>query len=104
MTEVAHVQVAPNWFEDCQLNSTELSLILGDNTGQQQLAIDQFNMLATYLVENVELHPYEIKDWLFSGMRRLEGKKPIDVLHKEGGFDQVFEEALRWYDDTQELI
>lgn len=103
MSEFNGTQIAPNWFEDCELSAQDLSLIIGKNPDRQQASIDQFNMLATYLTDKVGIYPHEIREWLYSGMRRLDGSRPIDVLHDTDGFDRVFDEAVQWHNDTYGL-
>lgn len=103
MLEIAPLRLGTDWFSECELSPTDISAILGPDSVNQEEAIDKFNLLGTYLVENVQIFPGEIREWLYSGMRRLGGKRPIDILHDEDGFDKVFEEAVSWRDDFEGL-
>lgn len=102
---MSDVEVVTNYFGTFGLESRDaIDSFLGTNGDNRAERVVQINRIGGYLVDSVGLYPREIQDWFTQGMSRLDGARPVDVLHEKDGFAMVYDEAVRWYDDTRELV
>lgn len=103
-SDIELLTLTQDWFSVCEFNQLERTAILGNDPDSVLDNIDKFNTIGMYLVDLVGVYPTELKDWFLSDMKALGDYRPIDIISKEkDGFDQVFDEAQRWFDDIYDL-
>src|SRR5258708_40297192 len=86
----------PNRLSVADLNPTELMQITGTSLREQELAKDNYNWLAAYLVEEVGLYEEEAAEWFKWQAAGLDGERPIDVWSRPDVYLTVFEYAQRF--------
>lgn len=91
MPELTPPKLVPNWMEVCELNEWQTGRVLGDYDDSHAINLDNFNIVADYLVGEAGVLPENLQSWFFrpsltdGGVEML----PVDILQEENGFGRV---------------
>lgn len=102
MERIDDLPILPNRLGVAEFNPREMGQILGVSVKDQELAKDNYNWLAAYLVEEVGIYEDEVPEWFKSRARGLDNERPIDIWKEADGFIRVFDYAQQYRDQVLE--
>jgi hypothetical protein len=87
---------------DFSLNEMEsISSATPDNP---ELARDNYNWMAAFLVEEVGLYEVEVADWFRSRAAGLDERTPLEIWSSPDGFETIFDYALRYKEQAEKAL
>jgi len=98
------LSLLPDRLSVAEFEPETVDKLLGPTPESQELARENFNWLAAYLVEEVGLFENEVSEWFLSGAKGLGGKTPLAAWNKPDGFMDVFDYTQAYKQKVDEAL
>jgi hypothetical protein len=96
--------VLPDRLSVAEFSPEHIDRLLGPTLESQNLARENFNWTAAYLVEEVGLYEREVAEWFLSAAKGLDGRTPLEAWDEPEGFNEVFDYARTYAEQVNEAM